>query len=82
MSMRQIVYDQISAVAQQQGKVLAPLRDTQNILESGLDSLCVAIIIASLDDKLNASPFDNDSTEIPVTIGDLVQIYQNAVQDA
>jgi hypothetical protein len=82
MSIREVVFRQIGKVAEQQGKVLPELHDMLPLMESGLDSLCVAIIIAELDQSLNASPFDQDDTEIPVTIGDLVRLYDRATATA
>lgn len=78
MMIRSIVYDQVTAVAQQQRKSLPPLTDSLPILGSGLDSLCIAIVIANLDDQLDLAPFDSDAVEMPVTLGDLVRIYEDA----
>jgi acyl carrier protein len=78
MSIRQVVYDQVQNVARQQRKSLPPLDDDLGMLESGLDSLCVAILIANLDDELNLNPFDSDQVDIPVTYGDLIRIYEHA----
>ena len=82
MNIRAVVYDRVKSVAEQQRKVLPPLTDDLRILESGLDSLCLAILIANLDDELNLSPFDADEVEIPVTLGDLVRVYENAAENA
>jgi acyl carrier protein len=78
VTVRDIVYEQVRSVAEQQRKSLPSLTDDLPMLESGLDSLCVAILIATLDDELLVSPFDSDSVETPVTFGDLVRIYENA----
>jgi acyl carrier protein len=77
MQIRGIVISQILRTAEQQRKVLAPLTDDLPLLESGLDSLCIAIIVASLDDSLGIDPFDGGTT-IPQTLGDLVQLYEDA----
>jgi aryl carrier-like protein len=39
-------------IADEQDKKLAPLTDDWNLLESGLDSLCFAILVARLEDEL------------------------------
>lgn len=79
MSVRSTVIEQIERVAEQQRKTLAPLRDELPLLESGLDSLCIAIIVASLDDELGLDPLSNgDDTIFPVTVGDFVRLYENA----
>jgi acyl carrier protein len=48
-------------------------------LESGLDSLCFAMIVASLEDVLGVDPFSADEEfSFPVTFGDFVESYENA----
>lgn len=78
MSIRQVIYTQVKSIAEQQRKSLPPLNDDLDLLESGLDSLCIAILIANLDDELNLNPFDSDDVDIPVTYGDLIRIYEHA----
>jgi hypothetical protein len=63
-------------VAAAQGKVIAPLTDTLVLLESGLDSLCFAIIVATLEDDLGFDPFtDAEDVFFPVTFGEFVRFY-------
>jgi hypothetical protein len=78
MSIREVVYTQVKGIAKQQRKSLPPLNDDLGMSESGLDSLCIAILIANLDDELNLNPFDSDNVDIPVTYGDLIRIYEHA----
>ena len=52
MSVRSNVMSQFEAVAREQNKKLAPLSDGLLLLESGLDSLCFAIVVARLDSCL------------------------------
>jgi acyl carrier protein len=83
MTIRSVVYEQVKSVAEQQNKVLSRLDDDVGLMESGLDSLCVAILIANLDDQLNLDPFGSgDDLEIPVTIGDLIRVYETAAAHA
>lgn len=78
---RQVIFDQMKKVAKQNDKILAPLTDDLYILESGLDSLGVAILVANLEDELGVDPFGSgDDVVIPVTIGDFVRVYENAMQ--
>ena len=56
MTIRDAVINQIHRVAKQQGRQLVPLNDDTPLLESGLDSLCLAILVASLDDELGLDP--------------------------
>jgi hypothetical protein len=74
MSIRPVIYTQVTSMAEQQRKSLPPLNDDLGTLELGLDSLCVA----NLDDELNLNPFDPDNVDIPVTYGDLIRIYEHA----
>ena len=77
MTVRSIVLNQITQVAAEQGKQLAPLTDELPLLDSGLDSLCLAVIVARLEDELGTDPFSTgDDEAFPVTIGDLVMLYE------
>ncbi len=79
MSIRSMIMTQITEIAEQQKKRLAPLSDTLPLLDSGLDSLCIAILVASLDDRLDYDPFAHDNTlALPVTLGDFIALYEHA----
>lgn len=78
MSTRNIVIAQIEQVAKEQNKTLRPLTDELNLLDSGLDSLCFAILVARLEDKIGFDPFTiSDDVEFPVTLGDFIRAYEN-----
>lgn len=78
-SIRTLVLDTITAVAAEQGKTLAPISDQTALMDTGLDSLCVAIVVARLDDQLGVDPFGTaDDVVLPVTLSDFIRIYQNA----
>ena len=77
MTIREVVLQQVRLVAQQQKKKLAVLDDNLCLAESGLDSLCLAIIVANLDDELHLDPFDG-GTELPTTLGEFVGLYEDA----
>ena len=65
-------------VAEQQHKVLAPLSDELGLLDTGLDSLCFAIIVARLEDQFGLDPFSTDEEiDFPVTVGDFIRLYQH-----
>jgi acyl carrier protein len=79
MTVRATVLKQIEIVAAQQHKTLQPLSDDMHLIDSGLDSLCLAILVANLDDELSLDPFGTgDDVPIPVTVGDLITLYENA----
>ncbi len=77
-SIRSAVLEQIRSVAQQQHKRLAPLTDHLPLLESGLDSLCIAILVAQLEDETGLDPFGLGDIAIPVTLGDFIRLYEAA----
>ena len=78
-SVRSIVISQFEHVAKEQEKDLAPLSDDLVLLDSGLDSLCLAIIVARLEDALGTDPFSSGSAaEFPVTLGDFIRLYEDA----
>jgi acyl carrier protein len=83
MSIRSTVIEQIKRVAQQQSRRLAPLSDSLPLVETGLDSLCLAILVASLDDELGLDPLSNEAnTSFPVTLGDFIELYETAAAHA
>jgi acyl carrier protein len=79
MSIKLIVISEIEQIAEQQNKTLAPLTDDTVLLNTGLDSLCLAVLVARLEDRLGADPFSTtDGISFPVTLGDFVRVYENA----
>jgi aryl carrier-like protein len=78
ISIRDSILQQITEIAQQQHKTLAALHDDLPLLESGLDSLCIAVLVANLDDQLDLDPFGTGQAGIPVTVGDFIAMYENA----
>ena len=81
MSVRSTLVVQFEQVAREQAKKLAPLSDGLVLLDSGLDSLCFAIIVARLEDTLGCDPFSADEEiDFPVTFGDFIRFYENAAK--
>ena len=81
MANRSTIIAQFEQVAREQGKKLAPLSDDLVLLESGLDSLCMAIIVARLEDSLGLDPFNTaEDLDLPVTLGDFVRLYDHAAE--
>ena len=77
MSVRVEILALFKEVATEQSRSLAPLTDSLGLLETGLDSLCFAIIVARLEDSLGVDPFnETDTVEFPVTFGDFVRLYE------
>jgi Phosphopantetheine attachment site len=80
MSVRATIISQVDQIAKEQKKVIAPLVDDLPLLESGLDSLCFAILVARLEEAIGVDPFAGpDGGGLPATFGELVKFYENAV---
>jgi len=70
----------MTKVASEQNRRLAPLSDDLVLLDSGLDSLCFAILVARLEDQLQCDPFTaSDEVRFPVTLHDFVKFYEDAL---
>ena len=81
ISIRETILSQIRQIAQEQDKKLAPLTDDLVLLESGLDSLSFAILVAHLEDALGMDPFStSDDVSFPVTLGQFIKFYEDAAK--
>jgi acyl carrier protein len=81
VDVRSIIIEQFKQVAQEQDRRLAPLADDLALLDSGLDSLCFAIVVARLENTLGVDPFsDDEDARFPVTFGDFIRFYENAAK--
>jgi len=77
MSLRSTVKTMFEQVAREQRRTLVPLSDELKLLESGLDSLSFAIIVARLEDEVGFDPFNSEElVEFPITFGDFVRLYE------
>ena len=78
MDVRKEIMAVIRQVADESGKELADgFGNDSVLLQSGLDSLDFAIIVARLEEKLNADPFSVMEEPIyPRTLADFVGIYE------
>jgi acyl carrier protein len=81
MSVRSQIISQFESVAKEQKQKLPTLSDDLVLLESGLDSLCFAVIVARLEDELGFDPFTtSEDIEFPITFRDFVKIYENGAR--
>jgi acyl carrier protein len=81
MNIRSEIITQFKLVAEEQGMQLAPLTDDLALLDSGLDSLCFAMIVAKLEMQLGIDPFStSEDVVFPVTFGGLVHFYEDAAK--
>jgi acyl carrier protein len=80
MSIHDVIIDEIRRVAEEHKKTLAPLDWNVELLSVGLDSLCFAVLVARLEERLDVDPFaTTDDFALPVTIGDFVELYDHAL---
>jgi acyl carrier protein len=83
MSIKSTVISLLDQVASEQSVMLPPLSDTLVLLESGLDSLGFAILVARLEDALGFDPFaTSEDAYFPVTLGDFIAVYEHAARTA
>ena len=81
MSVKAAVISQVRQIAEDNKKALPPLTDDLILLDSGLDSLAIAVLVARLEETLGLDPFtDSDEMAYPVTLGDFITLYEHAAQ--
>jgi acyl carrier protein len=81
MSVRSEIVAQFTQVAEEHEKRLAPLTDDLELLDSGLDSLCFAVIVVRLEAALGVDPFSaSEEMVFPSTFGEFIHSYENAAQ--
>ena len=78
MNLRETIIAAIQETAEQRELALkCALTDDVVLLESGLDSLGFAILVARLEEELGYDPFVlMDEPVYPRTLGEFVMIYQ------
>jgi len=82
-SIRTTIISQFEQVAAEQRHKLASLTDDRPLMDSGLDSLAFAIVVARLEDALGIDPFSaSEDAQFPVTFGDFVQMYEKMYANA
>jgi hypothetical protein len=78
MDVRSAIVTQFTQVAVEHDKKLAPLSDSLELLNSGLDSLCFAVVVVRLEQALGVDPFSvSEDTAFPLTFGEFVRFYEN-----
>jgi len=79
LNIRATIEEQYMEVLEQRGAELLveKLEDKTVLLESGLDSLGFAILVATLEEVLEFDPFAMmDEPFYPMTYGEFVEIYE------
>jgi len=80
MDVKAEVIAQFTQVATEQNMQLAPLTDELPLFNTGLDSLCFAIVVVRLEASLGIDPFNADNFSFPVTFGEFIGCYKNATK--
>jgi acyl carrier protein len=81
MSIESAIISEIHQIGGETNKDLPPLTNDLVLLDSGLDSLAIAILVTRLEDTLGLDPFtESDDTPPPVTLGEFIRFYQNAAK--
>lgn len=79
MSTKATVISEIERIRNGSGDRLPPLTEETPLIESGLDSLGLAILVTRLEDMLGKDPFtESEVGSPPVTVGDFIRVYDSA----
>lgn len=80
MSVKSTIMAEFNRVAQEHDKSVVNLAEGTRLSDSGLDSLCFAIIVARLEDVLGVDPFTtSEDLAFPATVGEFISLYERAV---
>jgi hypothetical protein len=80
MPLRDTILKEIQSVAASQKKTVPPLTDALPLNDSGLDSLCFAILVSRLEDITGRDPLSEaQGGRFPRTIGEFVALYEDAL---
>jgi len=79
-SVKATVISAIQRIAEDESKSLPPLTDDLVLLDSGLDSFGIAILVARLEETLGLDPFTESDEAYPVTLGDFIRLYEQAAE--
>ena len=81
MSVKETIISQMQQIAREQNKKLSLLKEDLPLLETGLNSLSIAILVARLEDVLQVDPFSSsDAVNMPITLADFIGLYEDATK--
>ena len=81
MCVRSTIMLAIKQVAVEHKRTLAPLTDDLVLIDSGLDSLSLAVLVVRLEEQFNVDPFSPPRNSVfPRTLGDLIVVYDRATK--
>ena len=79
MTIRSTILVNIQKIAAAYERDIASLNDDVALFDSGLDSLCFAVLVVRLEDELGLDPLSSVA-RFPITIGDLIKLYENSAK--
>ena len=79
MTIRSTILLNIQKIAAAYERDIASLNDDVALFDSGLDSLCFAVLVVRLEDELGLHPLSSVA-RFPVTIGDFIKLYENSAK--
>ena len=80
MTLRSTIIAEIESITVAHDKRMPPITDDLVMMDTEFDSLCFALLVARMEDITGIDPFGElDVADLPVTIGDLVALYDRAV---
>jgi acyl carrier protein len=81
MPTKAVILSHMEQIAREQKVKLPPLLESTALLDTGMDSLCFAILVARLEDALGFDPFTaSEEAYFPATIGEFIRVYENAAR--
>jgi len=81
MSVKPAVIDEIRRLAAENRTPTPDLTDDLVLLDSGLDSLAIAILVVRLEEIFGFDPFaEPNDMAYPVTLGDFIRFYEHAAE--
>ena len=83
MDIRAVIAAAVKKIGEEQQRRFAPVTDDLPLLNSGLDSLAFALLVAKLEDELGVDPFsESEISQPPLTFGDFAELYEQALMKA
>ncbi len=78
MNIREIILDTFKEVLVEEGVTVYVPADSDLLLETDLDSLGFAVLVARLEDRVGFDPFTiSTSSYYPKTFGEFIQFYES-----
>jgi acyl carrier protein len=76
--MKEIIINIIKEVANNYGwEITNDIKEETKLIDCGLDSLGIAILVSKLEEVLKKDPFSkNENFEYPENIGEFIKLYE------